>query len=992
MKRQFLIAGAAVLLLCVAQVAPAATVTWTGGGADTLWTTVDNWSGGILPASGDSIIFAGGTTATLTGAINVGTLTFNVDSDFSITGTQKITFTGMDAPIGGHTYSLALSGIGFNAGASTINVAGGSNLIIQHPTANWNPSFYSLTKTGTGYVQFYPNMYGTEGFGRMDVQAGSVGLTEQGTEYYRIGSLSIAEGASVFPTAALTLELNNVGRGVNDIRGTLGSSTLTLTLGQGDGWGWGSTVKLSGQGRIDNFTWQYLRGDLILDNSEVLIADRFVNKNVYPYLYAGVKLIGHGTTETNVEPFLAASPAGLNGRLNAEVQHGENANAMLTLPNLSLSWGDKAGIILFSGNDLNGTGTYVSKIKLKTTVFATGNGSNAGKASGLAFFGMEFAARDASGYAVAYDGTGRVNDLTTSTVSQNVLINGAMAAALAADALANTLKIDGGYGIDLGGKILQLGSANGGGLIQTGSANTAGITNGTIRGGATGVIPVIVVNDQDLTIGAAVMGNVFMKDGPGKLTLTGTVSGGAESKFRWYNGSLVLDSPTNISLQQYTVGEGTLVKKGANTLTLPTTYYNMSTGDFTAEGGTVVVKGDGLGYGTATFKPGTTMTVSDGKARMRDVVIENAQMNYSTGWTREDWKLTIPAGTTAVINSTNTTYSGYDNALKLRTLVGSGTMRLIGTGRALLTTQSGASSFTGNIGIEAGTLHISSLGEPGDNHIPAGVTNLAFSPTAKMWIGSDALETGHTYDFTSGGKVVISYYEDASYATGRDFTSAGGTWKIGAKTLTLSGTVDLINGQIDAMHFAQTGTGQMAKLQLDVVGSGAVAGADYGQLAGSSLYVTGFDSLDLVVTVAAGLDLAGDILTIITSYNDLTGLAFNSITVNGGAMLADPAFGAGFVSLSNFRNAIIQKMGDADGDTFVDDDDLSLLLSNWKGGDVGWGKGDFNGSHDVDDDDLSLLLSNWTGSGGGTIPEPATIGLLILGGLGLISRKRRHQA
>ena len=85
----------------------------------------------------------------------------------------------------------------------------------------------------------------------------------------------------------------------------------------------------------------------------------------------------------------------------------------------------------------------------------------------------------------------------------------------------------------------------------------------------------------------------------------------------------------------------------------------------------------------------------------------------------------------------------------------------------------------------------------------------------------------------------------------------------------------------------------------------------------------------------------------------------------------------------------LTKMGDADGDTFVDDDDLSLLLSNWKGGDVGWAKGDFNDSHDVDDDDLSLLLSNWTGSGGGTIPEPATIGLLILGSLGLISRKRR---
>jgi len=80
-------------------------------------------------------------------------------------------------------------------------------------------------------------------------------------------------------------------------------------------------------------------------------------------------------------------------------------------------------------------------------------------------------------------------------------------------------------------------------------------------------------------------------------------------------------------------------------------------------------------------------------------------------------------------------------------------------------------------------------------------------------------------------------------------------------------------------------------------------------------------------------------------------------------------------------------MGDADRDSDVDDDDLSLLLANWGSPTAGWGQGEFNGVPPVDDDDLSLLLANWTGSLGEAIPEPTTLALLALGGLAL--RRRR---
>jgi hypothetical protein len=85
-------------------------------------------------------------------------------------------------------------------------------------------------------------------------------------------------------------------------------------------------------------------------------------------------------------------------------------------------------------------------------------------------------------------------------------------------------------------------------------------------------------------------------------------------------------------------------------------------------------------------------------------------------------------------------------------------------------------------------------------------------------------------------------------------------------------------------------------------------------------------------------------------------------------------------------------LGDANGDTHVDDVDASILGAHWMLGEgVTWADGDFNEDGVVNDKDAAILAANWTGSAPeNSVPEPATW-VLILFGLAALAVRRRFR-
>ena len=135
-------------------------------------------------------------------------------------------------------------------------------------------------------------------------------------------------------------------------------------------------------------------------------------------------------------------------------------------------------------------------------------------------------------------------------------------------------------------------------------------------------------------------------------------------------------------------------------------------------------------------------------------------------------------------------------------------------------------------------------------------------------------------------------------------------------------------------------------------------------------------------------------------YQDSTyasrGLRGGSFGSGYAYLRASGRIGSGFPATESselgFRvSEVASHPGDATRDGRVNVDDLGILATNYDTpSGATWEMGDFTGDGAVNVDDLGVLASNydWVGPGGVSVPEPASLALLTLGGLALLKRRR----
>jgi autotransporter-associated beta strand protein len=395
-------------------------------------------------------------------------------------------------------------------------------------------------------------------------------------------------------------------------------------------------------------------------------------------------------------------------------------------------------------------------------------------------------------------------------------------------------------------------------------------------------------------------------------------------------------------------GTSELDKTGLGTLTINSnSTYNGGT--IATEGTLVAMSANSLGVSTVPSDSGSGPLSIIPSILFATVDIESSTAGVSS---LTNYVSGVPAAGTAslvlgspVINGstvltigtdgTSTTYSGsisdrtsnYSGAAGSIVKVGSGTLTL-----------SGSNSFTGGTNVSSGTLVLS---------------------------GSNALPTDTALNIASGAEVSIANHGSGAIAV------------VQASALTNSGVMDITNNDLVLKGAGATGL----TTAFNEIQAGYNGGAWNGTSSTAGVITSSTAASNTSYLTAVGL------ATGLTSFEGLTVSTSDVLikyTYYGDTNLDGGVDGSDYTNIDNGFNSHLTgwQNGDFNYDGVVDGSDYTLIDNayNTQGASLGTNPAD-------------LIASNTAQIAGGSaaVPEPTTLGLLGMGAMGMLSRRRRKE-
>jgi autotransporter-associated beta strand protein len=513
-------------------------------------------------------------------------------------------------------------------------------------------------------------------------------------------------------------------------------------------------------------------------------------------------------------------------------------------------------------------------------------------------------------------------------------------------------------------------------------SNTNTYSGGTIVGGGT-----LNINAN----GATGSGNVTMQGG--------TLASTAGTSYT-IPGSVVDGATASYTIAPGGVGTiGTLNIGGLTTSSLGTLSFQLGTGSGTVTNGSVLL----LGSGTVTIGSGTLISVTGTPTVGKDYRIIGGTIS---GIESQESDFVLPQVGSVGFVFNNTVDSGFIDLQAITAGPASLTWNDASADNQWNITSSNWNSGTGTTTYSNGA-NVTFNDNNGGNYsvtlgtsvTPASVT--VNNSSGNYSIGGSGTITGTTALSKSGsGKVTLGTVN--SYTGGTNV--AAGTLVVGVNGALPSGAVNITGGTLQLA--ASTGLATITSLAIS--GSGT------------------FDvnNNHVIINYGSGPDPIASIAALLASGYSGGSWAGTSGIVSTAAAANSFSYGLGYADSvdtgnpANLSSGQIEikytLLGDANLDGVVNAVDFGILAANFNKGVTGWDKGDFNYDNVVNAVDFGELAANFNKGATGTsiglpayddpalvafaaanglladVPEPATAGLLVVAGLGVLGRRRRR--